>query len=374
MSNSCWVTPVSFENWSKLRSGLRWSVASEARTRKVKSGDTIIVYISGTNALCGAYKLNGDWAKTTELYWPDEIKSQTLKYPFQIGIQRTQEGVARIESLLDKLTFIGNKKKWSAYFHSVPGNFGRPIPNGDLQTVVNVMRANPLPTNLDSLIVRKGYTKQTHEEERRVGGGPTPVLTHLPLGSVNSLLKHVLDIDRLSQADKSIGPSVEYRFEDTVYGIFRMMQLPVTQLGYKSSGKEVEDGMIEAGDYLVLYDCKASREKIRLNAGLRREVGSYIRRHRPEVLNRRFVQLTFLIIGSAFDISDVEDAEDLSLELRKDVRVGVKVVLLTARALVRILEHWIADKADLNAKYEIFGLVNGLIEPRDVDALWVRLG
>lgn len=374
MSNASWVTPVSFENWSKLREDLRWAVASLTRTQKVHTGDTIVVYISGTNALCGVYKLIGEWTKTSEPYWPDETKSRTLKYPFQIRVQRIREGVARIGPLLSQLSFIANKKVWSAYFHSVPGNFGRPITDADLQVILNAMLANPLPEKLDSLITARVSTARAYKEQPRKGKeSRSTVIPDLPLGNLQSLFERVLGLDRLARADESMERSVEYRFEDATYGIFRIMQLPVTQFGYKASGQEVPDGVIEAGDYLVLYDCKASQERVRLTARVRRDIESYVRKRRTELRNGKFVQLTFLLIASDFDGSDVEIARDMRMELRRDLRVDVQVVLLTAKALMRMLEHWIADKKGVNEKCEIFGLLEGLVAPNDVDAIWRRI-
>lgn len=155
--SNCWIFSVKFENWLKLREGKIWAAKRTLTKEKVKNGDDVAIYVIGTNSICGAYQIDGDWYSSKEPYWPDEVREGKVMYPHQVKLKVIQEGVANIEKLTSSLTFIENKKNRFVYFRGTPANFKRPIPASDYQKILEEMKENPLPTDMTKLLKRTTY-------------------------------------------------------------------------------------------------------------------------------------------------------------------------------------------------------------------------
>jgi predicted RNA-binding protein len=147
-----WVFSVTPENWKIAREQKIWAVKTENLTRKVKKGDFIALYIVGTRSFCTIMQISGDWTRSSQIVWADEMEEKLVKYPYQAKARIVQEGLASVKDLLPKLTFIKNKRLWGPYFLGAPANFERSIEEHDYDEIYEALKSNPLPQDVTSFL------------------------------------------------------------------------------------------------------------------------------------------------------------------------------------------------------------------------------
>ena len=155
LNTSYWVFSVTPENWQIARQKKIWALRSENLAQKVSKGDFIVLYVSGTETFCTIIETLEDWHPAAEVVWIDEMEERRIKYPYQTKVKIVQEGLANVKELVQKLSFIKNKQKWGVYVQGTPANMRRPISESDYQIIQNVMKLNPLPQDISSLLKLK---------------------------------------------------------------------------------------------------------------------------------------------------------------------------------------------------------------------------
>ena len=155
LNTSYWIFSVTPENWQIARQKKIWAVRTENLAQKVSKGDFIVLYVSGTETFCTIIETLEDWRPAAEVVWIDEMEEHRIKYPYQTKVKIVQEGLANVKELVQKLSFIKNKQKWGVYVRGTPANMRRPISESDYQIIQNVMKLNPLPQDISSLLKLK---------------------------------------------------------------------------------------------------------------------------------------------------------------------------------------------------------------------------
>jgi len=167
-----WVFSVTGENWKIARKHRIWAVARKSLCRKVRKGDFIILYVSGTGSFCTIMEIIGDWVFSNQLIWADEKEERKLKYPYRVKTRIVQEGLANVKEILPRLSFIENKQNWGLYFKGTPANMGRPIPESDYRLIYETMRSNPLPKDISEIL----KPRKRKISIRKVEEGATAIL------------------------------------------------------------------------------------------------------------------------------------------------------------------------------------------------------
>jgi len=139
MTCQYWIWSVEPINWEMVKKHNIWATYSENAINKVKKGDIIIFYLVGHGIFCGIFEITSEWLKSSKLIWPDEIRENTKKYPFECSLKPIKIGEAILAELIPHLSFITNKGMPGSYLrgtHGGPANFGRPIPYEDYKIIL----------------------------------------------------------------------------------------------------------------------------------------------------------------------------------------------------------------------------------------------
>jgi predicted RNA-binding protein len=145
LNASHWIFSAAPENWKIARERKIWAVRSENVAGKVGKGSLIVLYVNGTKSFCTIIEILEDWHPATQAVWADEIEERQVKYPHQTRVRIVQEGIANVPEIVQKLSFIENKRRWGVYVLGTPANLRRPIPESDYQLILKTMQSNPLP-------------------------------------------------------------------------------------------------------------------------------------------------------------------------------------------------------------------------------------
>jgi len=113
-SNSFWIWSVTPENWEIVKSKNVWgSIATKERVgSKVKAGDQVAFYVTGSNSFKGVFEFVGEWYDSTSKTWDgDSDHNRSLKYRSHIKLATVQLGSVNVSDLYDKMElFIGKSQ------------------------------------------------------------------------------------------------------------------------------------------------------------------------------------------------------------------------------------------------------------------------
>ncbi len=146
--SNVWIWSVAADSWKIVKEKKIWAskIRENIRTR-VRPGDKVIFYVSGTGQFQGIYEFDGDWYDATEPVWSDETNS--VIYPSQIRLKPVKMGNVDVYDIASKLKLFPNPEdkrivnlvlKGGAGY---PSNNGKPISHEDYLTIFNSMVGNP---------------------------------------------------------------------------------------------------------------------------------------------------------------------------------------------------------------------------------------
>lgn len=223
-----WVWAVNEENWPMVKENKIWAVDSERKAEKIKKGDKIVFYVTGTSYFRGIFQVSSDWTAPS-LNWPDG--RQTV-----LEVKLTEEvlGFAHLSKLKD-LDFVKNHEsigmalKASSYG---PSNSSKPIPENDYGKILSeIKRVKTEPSPDDEPLPEIDVTDFNDESLSTFSGS---VRYHL----VKSLFKDLLG--------PRMGPGeiIENPFDQYTMGILKSI--------YKSKEtKEENETPVDPADKTV---------------------------------------------------------------------------------------------------------------------------
>lgn len=121
----------------------------------IKPGDSVIVYVSKYYArkYGGSFvlyvRVKGDWREKKELVYPTERVTNKLLFPYEAEVEVLGSGNCRLKDLVDSLSFIENRLQLSKYVRGIPANLKKPLPEGDVEKIVNCIKSNEETVSLD---------------------------------------------------------------------------------------------------------------------------------------------------------------------------------------------------------------------------------
>ena len=71
--------------------------------------------------------------------WPGEGLGKAICM-HRVRIRPIAEGLVRAEELVNELSFIRNKSKWTFFLMGTLGNLRRPIPKEDAEKIINALK------------------------------------------------------------------------------------------------------------------------------------------------------------------------------------------------------------------------------------------
>ena len=145
--DSYWIFSVVQDNWRIARAEKIWAVDKPSVKEKVEDGDYIVLYVKDQGFTC-IMRIIGEWYNAKEPIWEDEKREGQIKYPYQVKTELVLEGWAKLQDVVDDLSFMENKAKRGIYLRGTPANMGRPIKDSDYKILYDEMIRNPLPGSL----------------------------------------------------------------------------------------------------------------------------------------------------------------------------------------------------------------------------------
>jgi len=142
---SYWLIPIKEKNWKITKEKNLFGVRTRRELANIKKNDYLIFYVMQKECeqyckrLVGIYQVISDLYKDNVPTWPDEHE-QKIKYPFKIRIKPVILGNILVDTLIDKLSFIKEKKNWGRYFQGIPANGGQPLPDDDVKIILDEFR------------------------------------------------------------------------------------------------------------------------------------------------------------------------------------------------------------------------------------------
>lgn len=118
------ITLSSEDNASCLLKDRNWRYSKFApNIKKLKKGDTVLVYLAGKGRRCffASFKIDGDISALTDVECADSDWKLEFDRLYQLSspidnIQIYNNPIVLNEELRTKLDFIGDKKNWGLYF------------------------------------------------------------------------------------------------------------------------------------------------------------------------------------------------------------------------------------------------------------------
>lgn len=140
---TCWLCITTEENWQIIRKKNIWGVADRHKNTiaKVKPGDKCLIYVMSTKKdketipprIVAAYEVVSEVFKdSTRIFKSPPGKNEI--YPLRIKLKpiKVFEKPVDFKSLIPKLKFIKNKKKWVGH---IQGKAMREIPEEDYKLI-----------------------------------------------------------------------------------------------------------------------------------------------------------------------------------------------------------------------------------------------
>lgn len=177
----------------------------------------------------------------------------------------------------------------------------------------------------------------------------------------DSLAQHIIHIDDIARR-RGLSIDFQNRFEDMVFGMFKMMQLDVEQRGYVMAGRNQPDGVIKARPFLVVYDCKTSRDPYSPSLTERRKIRDYIESLHEE-FKHGYNVIVFLLVSHSFDSKAWTPLDQLRRILEAKLPPAIRIGLLRTSGLKRLLEKAIQKRLNLS----VFNDMEGIMDDRWIE-------
>lgn len=141
-----WLCITTEENWKVIKEKNIWGVQEKHRNTiaKVKPGDKCLIYVMSTKKddeivpprIMGVYEVVSEVFKdTSKIFRPPE-RNRNEVFPLRIKLKPIKifEKSVDFKSLIPKLKFITNKRKWTGH---IQGKAMREIPEEDCKLILN---------------------------------------------------------------------------------------------------------------------------------------------------------------------------------------------------------------------------------------------
>lgn len=141
----CWLCITTEDNWKIIREKNIWGVPERHRNTisKVKPGDKLLIYVKQENIggevkpsrIVAVYEVVSEPFKDpTRIFKPSkDIKSESFPWRVRIRPIKIFDNPIEFRSLVSKLKFITNKRKWSGH---LKGRAMREIPKEDFELIL----------------------------------------------------------------------------------------------------------------------------------------------------------------------------------------------------------------------------------------------
>jgi len=140
-----WLCITNRDNWNVIKKKKVWGVAKRHKNTisKVKSGDTLIFYVKQERKdkqilepkIVGIYEVVSEpFTDSSKIFKSPPHLNET--YPLRIKIKPVKLGEVDFKSLIPKLKFITNKRKWSGH---LMGKAMREIPEKDYKLIKGLL-------------------------------------------------------------------------------------------------------------------------------------------------------------------------------------------------------------------------------------------
>lgn len=143
-----WLWSVTKENWETVKNKQVWATYNRKIGNIAKKGDIFIFYVKGTWCFKGIFKALSDWYETNKIIWPNEIRENRKRAPYQMNIQPILLGEADYKNLVPKLKFVEKKHVPHVYLQGTggtPANFRKPLEESDYKIIYEEMQKKPMP-------------------------------------------------------------------------------------------------------------------------------------------------------------------------------------------------------------------------------------
>ena len=115
---SKWICVTSYENWLVVLNKYIWGVSIrwEKHIQRVKPGDLLVFYII-PKSIGGIFEaMSEPYYDESPIFYP--VKTREEKFPYRIKLKPilVPKELLDFTPLVEKLTFIKNKQRWSAPF------------------------------------------------------------------------------------------------------------------------------------------------------------------------------------------------------------------------------------------------------------------
>lgn len=137
---------VSEENWHVIKSSDVYGAPGSQRYKPIyeliELGDIAIFYAkkkgsrSPSGKLVCAFRVVSEWYSEDRPLWPDEVKEGRVKYPWRVRLEPLKLGIANIQELVPRLSFIEKKDRPGAYLVGTLANLRKPISEEDAKVII----------------------------------------------------------------------------------------------------------------------------------------------------------------------------------------------------------------------------------------------
>jgi len=142
-----WLCITTEENWNVIKQENIWGVQEKHRNTisKVKLGDKCLIYVMSTvkddelipPRIMGIYEVASEVFKDSSRIFKPPKRDKNETFPLRIKLKpvRIFEKPIDFKSLIPKLKFITNKKKWTGH---IQGKAMRTIPEEDYNLILSI--------------------------------------------------------------------------------------------------------------------------------------------------------------------------------------------------------------------------------------------
>ncbi|MBO8180196.1 MAG: EVE domain-containing protein [Archaeoglobus sp.] len=140
-----WLCITNEDNWEVIKQKNIWGVQEKHRNTiaKVKPGDKCLIYVMSTKKddevipprIMAVYEVASEVFKDSSRIFKPPARNRNETFPLRIKLKPIKifEKPIDFKSLIPKLKFIANKKKWTGH---IQGKAMREIPEEDYRLIV----------------------------------------------------------------------------------------------------------------------------------------------------------------------------------------------------------------------------------------------
>ena len=210
-----WLTSTTPENWEIGKRIPIWATKSEHLTTRAKKDDVVVFYVKGTGLIRGVFRITSDWFKAKKPMWADEPTD--IKYPFQVNVEPIKIGGVVYNEIAPQLSFVSvldSKFYLRAHGQSGVANLGRPIPDADLQIIINGMteleeeKKEPATLEHEDIIAKLaqigqslGFESSTDTEDTYIAKGAIVDLVWIAKVANIGKIKYIFEVQKRGSID-----------------------------------------------------------------------------------------------------------------------------------------------------------------------------